>query len=112
MTAIVEILSALFLLMGVFLFLVSAFGIIRLPDVYTRNHAASKSSTLGIMFILIGTLLYFYYRHSHFDFRVVLAIIFIFMTSPVAGHLIMRSAYHTGVKMWDRSVQDDLKKTR
>ncbi|MFD9627986.1 monovalent cation/H(+) antiporter subunit G [Peribacillus muralis] len=112
MTAIVEILSALFLLMGVFLFLVSAFGIIRLPDVYTRNHAASKSSTLGILFILIGTLLFFYQQHGHVDFRIVLAIIFIFMTSPVAGHLINRSAYHSGVKMWDRSVQDDLKKSR
>ncbi|AOH56928.1 Na+/H+ antiporter subunit G [Peribacillus muralis] len=112
MIAIVEILSALFLLMGVFLFLVSAFGIIRLPDVYTRNHAVSKSSTLGILFILIGTLLFFFHQHGHFDFRIVLAIIFIFMTSPVAGHLINRSAYHSGVKMWDQSVQDDLKKRR
>lgn len=112
MTEIVEILSAGFILIGVFLFLVSAFGIIRLPDVYTRNHAVSKSSTLGIMFILLGTLLYFYYKHSHFDFRVLLAILFIFMTSPVAGHLINRSAYHSGVKMWDQSVQDDLKKIR
>ena len=110
MTEIAEIISGILILIGVFLFLVSAFGVVRLPDVYTRNHAASKASTLGIMMILFGTLFYFYYKHSHFDFRVVLAIIFIFMTSPVAGHLINRAAYHSNVKMWDKSVQDDLKK--
>ncbi|MDF2854993.1 MAG: Na+/H+ antiporter subunit [Neobacillus sp.] len=98
-----------FILLGTFLSLVSTFGMIRMPDVYTRNHAASKSTTLGIMSILLGTFIYFYSEHGHFDSRVLLGIIFIFTTSPVAGHLIARSAYHSGVKMWENSIEDDLK---
>jgi multicomponent Na+:H+ antiporter subunit G len=104
-----KIIAALFIIIGTFLSLVSTFGLIRLPDVYTRNHAASKSTTLGIMFILLGVFLYFHYVHGHFDTRVLLGIFFIFLTSPVAGHLISRSAYHSGVKMWEKSVEDDLK---
>jgi multicomponent Na+:H+ antiporter subunit G len=100
---------AAFIIIGAFLSLVTAFGLIRLPDVYTRNHAASKSATLGVMFILLGTFLYFYLEEGHFNSRLILGIAFIFMTSPVAGHLISRAAYHSGVPLWGKSVQDDLK---
>ncbi|WP_163098835.1 monovalent cation/H(+) antiporter subunit G [Peribacillus alkalitolerans] len=104
-----KIIAGVLLLIGAFLSLVTAFGIIRLPDVYTRNHAASKSATLGVMSILLGTFLYFYIEHGHFNSRVLLGILFIFITSPVAGHLISRAAYNTGVPLWEKSVQDDLK---
>lgn len=109
MTEIFKFLSGAFILAGAFLSLVSAFGIIRLPDVYTRNHAASKSSTLGIMAILTGTFIYFFLEHGHFNSRILLGVFFIFLTAPVAGHIISRAAYHSGVKLWDKSVQDDLK---
>lgn len=112
MTEIVKFISGALVLSGAFLSLVSAFGVIRLPDVYTRNHAASKSSTLGIMSILAGTFIYFYLGHGHFNSRILLGIMFIFITAPVAGHLISRAAYNTGVKLWDKSVRDDLKRAR
>lgn len=99
-------------MLGAFLSLVSAFGIIRLPDVYTRNHAASKTSTLGIMLLLTGTFIFFFVEHGHFNSRILLGIFFIFMTAPVAGHLISRAAYNTDVKLWDQSVEDDLKESR
>lgn len=109
MIEIANIIIVVFLLIGAFLSLVAAFGVIRLPDVYTRNHAASKSATLGVMCILIGALLYFYFIDGHFNPRIILGILFIFLTSPVAGHLIGRAAYNSGVKLWDRSVRDDYK---
>lgn len=107
-----NIIAMILIVIGTFLSLVSTFGLIRLPDVYTRNHAASKSTTLGIMSILLGTFLYFHIEHGHFDTRVLLGIFFIFLTSPVAGHIISRSAYHSGVKMWEKSVEDDLKNAK
>lgn len=109
MNEIINIIIAFFILVGAFLSVVAAFGVIRLPDVYTRNHAASKAATLGVMSILFGAFLYFYLVEGHFNSRLILGIVFIFMTSPVAGHLISRAAYNTGVKLWDKSVQDDLK---
>lgn len=104
--------AGLFILIGAFLSLVTAFGLIRLPDVYTRNHAASKSATMGVMLVLQGTFLYFYFVENHFNSRLLLGIAFIFLTSPVAGHLISRAAYNSGVKLSDKTVQDDLAKVK
>ncbi|MBT2679078.1 monovalent cation/H(+) antiporter subunit G [Mesobacillus sp. AQ2] len=109
---IVKFFAGLFILIGAFLSLVTAFGLIRLPDVYTRNHAASKSATMGVMLVLLGTFLYFWLIEDHFNSRLLLGIGFIFLTSPVAGHLISRAAYNSGVKLSDRTVQDDLAKAR
>lgn len=109
MNEIANIFIAFFILVGAFLSLVAAFGVLRLPDVYTRNHAASKSATLGVMSILFGTFLYFYFLEGHFNSRLILGIVFLFMTSPVAGHLISRAAYNSGVELWEQSVIDDLK---
>ncbi|MBP2240474.1 multicomponent Na+:H+ antiporter subunit G [Cytobacillus eiseniae] len=112
MIEIIRILIVLFILIGGFLSLVAAFGVLRLPDVYTRNHAASKAATLGVLSVLLGTFLYFYVEEGHFNSRVILGIVFIFVTSPVAGHLISRAAYNSGVKLWSNSVQDDLKRKK
>ena len=102
----------LFIFFGAFLSLVTALGLIRLADVYTRNHAASKRATMGVMLVLLGTFLYFHYIEQHFNSRLLLGVAFIFMTSPVAGHLISRAAYNTGIKLSNRTVQDDLAKAR
>lgn len=109
MNAAAEWLIIIFVLIGTFLSIVAAIGVLRLPDVYTRNHAASKSTTLGVLFALTGTLIYFYAHDGEFNARVILSIIFIFITAPVAAHLISRAAYYTGVKLAKQSVKDDLK---
>lgn len=109
MTVISEVLIAALLLIGAFLSVIAAFGVVRLPDVYTRNHAASKSATLGVMCILLATFFHFLVKDGLFSSRLLLGIAFFFITAPVAGHLISRAAYHSGVKMWDQSVRDDLK---
>lgn len=108
MSETINVFIALCILLGAFLTAVTAIGLIRLPDVYTRTHATSKAATLGVMLVLLGTFLYFYFEKGHLNTRVLLGIVFIFITSPVAGHLISRAAYHTNVKLWEGSVQDEL----
>ncbi|WP_394190535.1 monovalent cation/H(+) antiporter subunit G [Paenisporosarcina quisquiliarum] len=93
---------------GVIFILVTAIGLIRLPDVYSRTHAASKSATLGVMFILLGVFFHFWFIEGHVNTRILLGIVFLFITGPVGGHVIGRSAYLTGVKMWEGSVKDEL----
>ena len=83
-------------------------GLIRLPDVYTRSHAATKSSTLAVLLTLSGTFLYFWFSEQFISVRVFLGIVFVFLTAPVAGHLIIRAAYRSNVKLADISVEDEL----
>ena len=77
-------LIAIFLIGGAFFTIVAAIGIIRLPDTYTRLHAASKSSTLGVGLTLIGVFIYFAYYHAEVDTQLLLAV-FIFISAPVGA---------------------------
>jgi multicomponent Na+:H+ antiporter subunit G len=104
-----EILTLLFIFIGTALSLLSSFGFLRLPDVYTRSHAGTKSVTLGLLSILTGAFLYFWLKHGVISIRLVLGITFVFLTAPVAGHMIARSAYRSGVKLADISAADELK---
>ncbi|MFB1082430.1 monovalent cation/H(+) antiporter subunit G [Jeotgalibacillus sp. JSM ZJ347] len=105
-----EYFVAAFILIGAFFGVVTAIGLIRLPDLYTRTHAASKSATLGVMSVLIGALLFFLTEEGMFNSRIVLGIFFVLITAPVGGHLIARAAYNSGVKLAPETVQDDLSK--
>ncbi|WP_214805102.1 MULTISPECIES: monovalent cation/H(+) antiporter subunit G [unclassified Exiguobacterium] len=112
MIAINELIVAVFALLGMGFSLVTALGLIRLPDVYTRAHAASKSATLGVMSILIGVIIYFVTEDGFFSSRVVLGILFVLITAPIGGHLIARAAYYSNVPLWKSSVRDDLSQNK
>ena len=112
MIAINELIVAVFALLGMGFSLVTALGLIRLPDVYTRAHAASKSATLGVMSILIGVIIYFVTEDGFFSSRVVLGILFVLITAPIGGHLLARAAYYSNVPLWKSSVRDDLSQNK
>jgi multicomponent Na+:H+ antiporter subunit G len=105
----VELVFVLLILTGALLSAVSSFGLIRLPDVYLRSHAAAKSATLGVLCVLSGAFLYFAVFLDFVSAKLLLGIVFVFMTSPLSAHLTGRAAYRTGVPLWNRRIQDDLK---
>jgi multicomponent Na+:H+ antiporter subunit G len=104
----IEIIEIILLCTGTFFVLTAAIGILRMPDVYLRVSVVTKAATLGVGLILAGLALHF----SDFSITVrVLAILFfIFLTAPVAAHMIGRAAYFIGEPLWTRTVRDDLKK--
>lgn len=110
MTILINTLIIISLALGTFFIVVTGIGLIRFPDTYIRAHAASKSATLGIMFILIGVFIYFWSIEGTYNPRLLLGILFLFITGPVGGHLMARAAYFSGVKPWKGTVRDDLKK--
>ncbi|MBB5173983.1 multicomponent Na+:H+ antiporter subunit G [Texcoconibacillus texcoconensis] len=106
----IELVISAFVILGGLLTLLGAIGIIRLPDVYGRLHAATKSATLGVISIMVAVFLYFVSTEGVFSGKVLLTILFVFMTAPVAAFMISRSAYTVGVKMFNKGHQDDLAK--
>ncbi|MBD8028560.1 Na+/H+ antiporter subunit G [Ureibacillus sp. Re31] len=109
MTILANSLIIFFIVAGLVFIVVSAIGLFRLPDLYTRTHAASKSSTLGVMCILIGVFLHFWLIKDHFNPSILLGVLFLFITGPVGGHIMSRSSYIAGIKPWSGTVRDDLK---
>ena len=81
-------------------------GLVRLPDVYNRAQASTKCVTLGTTMILIATGLFGVGGNWPLFIKSVLCAVFLLMTAPVGAHAICRSAYVSGVKLVDVSVED------
>lgn len=104
-----ELVAAILILVGAIVSVISAFGMLRLPDVYTRSHAATKSATLSVLTCLLGAFIYFWVHDGYVSVRLILGIIFVFITAPVAGHLVCRAAYRSRVPLAKGSGEDELK---
>lgn len=85
-----RIITLLFVL-GLFFFLVGSVGLIRLPDAISRLHATTKADTLGAGFILLAFVL----REgvSLLSLKLILIIVFVWITNPTGAHLIGKIAY-------------------
>ena len=94
----VEVLVLVLALGSVFFTFVSTVGVLRLPDLYTRAHAASKADTLGAGFGLAAVALAF--GPSRAALKAVLLIAFVYLTNPTAAHAISRAAYDQEVEPW------------
>ena len=94
---------------GVFTFL-AALGLVRLPDVYTRMHAASKAGTVGS-----GLMLFAAGIHSldvAIFTRALAGFVFFALTAPIAAHLVARAAHTAGYRLTRLSVMDDMRALR
>ena len=83
---------------GVFFAFVAAVGLLRLPDLYTRAHAASKSDTLGAVLSLAAVALVF--GTDVTTVKAVFLVAFMFVTNPTAAHAIARAAHDQGIEPW------------
>lgn len=101
-----DILIYILATLGALFALLAAIGILRMPDTFLRISVTTKAATLGIGLILGASALYF--GDFAVSTRVQAIIIFIVLTAPVGAHLIGRTSYFTGNKMWKNSVVDDL----
>lgn len=101
-----DIVGALLLLIGAFFVLVAAFGLLRLPDVLSRMQATSKATTLGLSAIMVAVALHAGSLET--TFRVVLIILFTFLTAPIGAHMLARAAYRTAAGGWRNLAVDQL----
>jgi multicomponent Na+:H+ antiporter subunit G len=99
-----DIIGLAFITVGLAFDFFGCLGLVRLPDVYNRLQAATKSVTLGTCSILFGTFLIV--GPTAAGLKSLLCIMFILLTSPVAAHAVARGAHRAGFKLWDKSVVD------
>tara|TARA_B100000686_G_C16337548_1_gene736235 strand:+ start:170 stop:475 length:306 start_codon:yes stop_codon:yes gene_type:complete len=95
MTAI-EILSGILVILGSLSIIVGLLGVYRMPDFFTRLHAASVIDTLGTILILFGLILYA--GLNIVSIKLLLILIFILITTPTAAHALAKSALHGKLK--------------
>ncbi|MEE9236450.1 MAG: monovalent cation/H(+) antiporter subunit G [Thermoplasmata archaeon] len=100
-----EIIATAFLIVGVFFYFSGALGLLRFPDVYNRIHAATKTSTIGVVAILLSGVVALGIQPV--SVKAMVIVLFLLLTYPVAGHLLARAAYRTGVVLTDRTLHDE-----
>ena len=93
---IINLVSSLFITIGALSIIVGLLGVYRMPDFYTRLHAASIIDTLGAMLILFGLILH--HGLNIVSLKLLLILIFILITTPTAAHALAKSALHGNLK--------------
>jgi len=97
--AIVTLIGSIFIFLG-------ALGLLRMPDFFTRIQAGTKASTLGTMLSILGIGII----HYEWAGKIIILIVFVFMTNPISSHVIARAAYCTKISFSSKTVVDKLKK--
>lgn len=89
-----ELLVSLLVVIGASFTLIGSIGLLRLRDFYTRLHAPTKASTLGVGGIILASLVFFTAKQGMLSVHEVLITLFLFMTAPVSAHLLAKAAMH------------------
>lgn len=107
MTLALDVASWITIAGGLFFMLVGTVGILRMPDVYTRLHAAGMTDTMGAGLLLFGMALQTIEGLTHgapgYGFvlvRIVFVYAFLLFTSPIATHALARAGLAGGVEPW------------
>ena len=79
--------------------LIGGIGLLRMPDFYTRTHAASLTDTLGATLTLLG--LGIYNGLDLVSVKLFIIFLFLYLTSPTAAHALVKAAYSKGLEAPD-----------
>ena len=96
MTLLLDIAAWVLIVIGGAFCVIGATGLLRMPDFFTRMHAASVVDTLGAAFILFGLILQAGF--SLVTVKLIAIGVLLFFTSPVATHALARAALARGVE--------------
>ena len=114
MSLLLDILAAASVMTGLFFFLLGALGIVRMPDTYHRLHAATKSSTLGLVGLLAGVTLHL--GTAEVGAKALAVLVFAFVAAPIGSHLLAKAALRADREsrggreacgLWDQTLSDE-----
>nr|WP_295891427.1 monovalent cation/H(+) antiporter subunit G [uncultured Devosia sp.] len=95
------------LVLGALFSLIAAIGVVRLPDLLSRMHAASKAGPVGAGLILLAVALIS--ADIGVALRAIVGVVFLLLTTPVAAHLLARASYRTSDQLAKNLLIDELK---
>ena len=87
-----EIIVSILILTGAIFNLIGSIGLVKLPDFFTRLHAPTKATTLGVGSILLASFIYFNFKTDTLSLHEILITMFLFISAPIGAHLMAKSA--------------------
>ena len=104
------IIGACLLILGLFFFLATTIGILRLPDFYARMHAAGIGDSLASVLMLLGLAVYNLHHFSGgalvTSVKIMLVCVFVYLASPTGTHAVIDAGFAAGAKPWTKEEGD------
>ncbi|MFY8273193.1 Na+/H+ antiporter subunit G [Pseudoalteromonas sp. SSDWG2] len=94
------IISILLLAGGLFI-LIGSIGLVKMPDFFMRLHGPTKATTLGMASLLIAANVFFSVSSGEVNIKEILISIFLLITAPITGYMLIKSAIHHELKAKD-----------
>lgn len=110
MSVFLEIVVSVLLVLGSIVTLIGSIGLAKFPDYFTRLHAPTKASTVGVGCILIASMIFFSVELGHVNLKEALISIFLLITAPVAAHMLAKAGLHYKVNIKDNTQNKNLAK--
>ncbi|MBU2872349.1 Na+/H+ antiporter subunit G [Colwellia sp. E2M01] len=106
------IISILLLIGGAFV-LIGSIGLVKMPDFFMRLHGPTKATTLGMASLLIAAMVFFSTTQDSLSVKEILISIFLLLTAPISGYIMIKSAIHHKLESIERTkgkqnIEDDI----
>lgn len=99
----IELVVSVFLVAGAVFVFIGSFGLAKLPDFYTRLHAPTKATTLGMSCLLIASMILVTYQQGYLSLHELLITLFLLITAPVTAHMLAKTAMHHKLEILDKT---------
>ena len=100
------IISILLLIGGCFV-LVGSIGLVKMPDFFMRLHGPTKATTLGMASLLTASMIFFSTTQAGLSIKEILISLFLLLTAPISGYMMIKSAIHHKLDSIDRTTGKD-----
>ncbi|MEM1223350.1 MAG: monovalent cation/H(+) antiporter subunit G [Verrucomicrobiota bacterium] len=94
----ISILASCLIILGALFTLVAGIGMVRMPDLYCRMHAATKAGAFGVGLILIAMVMII--PGPRTLIQGLLIVLFFYLTAPIAAHMIGRAGLLRKIELW------------
>ena len=104
----IELVISAFLVAGGLFVLIGSLGLAKLPDFYTRLHAPTKATTLGMGCLLVASMILVTYQQGYLSLHELLITLFLLITAPVTAHMLAKTAMHHKLDILDKTSGKEL----
>ena len=106
----IELVVSIFLVVGALFVFIGSLGLAKLTDFYTRLHAPTKATTLGMGCLLIASAILMTYQQGYLSLHELLITLFLLITAPVTAHMLAKTAMHHKLQITKKTEDKELSK--
>lgn len=103
----IEWIISILLLIGGGFVLVGSIGLVKMPDFFMRLHGPTKATTLGMASLLTASMIFFSTTQAGLSIKEILISLFLLLTAPISGYMMIKSAIHHKLDSIDRTTGKD-----